>query len=278
MRIQISVIVPCYNQGIFLNEALQSVFDQTYFDWECIIVNDGSTDNTQEIAELWVKKDRRFSCITQLNSGLCAARNAGIEKAIGVYILPLDADDKIGRDYLQLAMQAFEKEPSLKLVYCKAEKFGFESGSWILEDFSLKALATENMIFCSAVYKKEDWLAIGGYDKNMKFGLEDWEFWISLLKNGGRLLCLEYIGFFYQVKPISMVKLLDQEKRKYLFNYLSVKHADFFVNQLGSFQQLIMDRDRSEANFYAKTKSRKFIVDFITVTFFSFSIFKKYKK
>ena len=63
MNILVSIIVPCYNQSHFLNESLQSVLDQTYVDWECIIVNDGSLDNTESIAKQWCEKDNRFRIV-----------------------------------------------------------------------------------------------------------------------------------------------------------------------------------------------------------------------
>jgi glycosyltransferase involved in cell wall biosynthesis len=88
----VSIIVPCFEQAQYLDEALLSVLDQTYTHWECIIVNDGSSDNTEEIAKRWVEKDGRFLLINKNNEGVCIARNTAIEKAKGVYILPLDAD------------------------------------------------------------------------------------------------------------------------------------------------------------------------------------------
>lgn len=106
----ISVIVPCYNQAQFLDECLQSVLEQTYQNWECIIVNDGSPDNTEEVALEWTKKDVRFIYLKKDNGGLSSARNAGIEKAKGEWILPLDCDDKIGNQYLELASAEFNKD------------------------------------------------------------------------------------------------------------------------------------------------------------------------
>lgn len=94
----ISVIVPCYNQGVFLNDALQSIADQTYQYWECIIINDGSEDNTEKTAIEWTKKDTRYKYFYQQNRGLSAARNKGLQEATGEYIQFLDADDMIAAD------------------------------------------------------------------------------------------------------------------------------------------------------------------------------------
>ena len=91
----ISVIVPCYNQAQYLDECLQSVLDQTYQNWECIIVNDGSPDHTEEVANKWLEKDPRFRYIDKENGGLSSARNAGLKEAKGEWIQFLDCDDKI---------------------------------------------------------------------------------------------------------------------------------------------------------------------------------------
>ena len=91
----ISVIVPCYNQAQYLDDCLQSVLDQTHQDWECIIVNDGSPDNTEEVAKKWLAKDSRFKYLYKENGGLSSARNAGIKDSIGQFIFFLDCDDKI---------------------------------------------------------------------------------------------------------------------------------------------------------------------------------------
>ena len=90
---KVSVIVPCYNQGEYLADALESVLYQTFTDWECIIVNDGSSDNTEEVANKFCELDKRFKYISQTNQGVSAARNNGIKASSGTYILPLDGDD-----------------------------------------------------------------------------------------------------------------------------------------------------------------------------------------
>ena len=91
-------------------------------------------------------------------------------------------------------------------MYCKAEKFGIEIGLLNLKLFSLENLAINNMIFCSDIYRKIHWSKLGGYDEEMRYGLEDWDFWISLLKDGGKVICLDYLGFYYRTKSDSMLK------------------------------------------------------------------------
>lgn len=197
-KLLVSIIVPCFNQGQYLGETLQSVLDQTYSNWECLIVNDGSNDNTEEIAKKWCALDSRFSYYNKENGGLSSARNFGISKASGIYILPLDSDDKIECTYLQKAIKAFKEDNELKLVYCRVSYFGAKEIEWVLDPYSFNELLINNMIFCSAVFKKEDFIKIKGYSENLKFGLEDWDLWIRLLNPNGKVFKIPEILFFYR--------------------------------------------------------------------------------
>lgn len=272
-KTSVSIIVPSYNQAQYLDECLQSVLNQSYSNWECIIVNDGSPDDTEQIAIKWTTKDKRFKYYNKVNEGVSSARNFGIEKSIGEFILPLDADDKISTDYIDLSIAAFQENSSLKIVYCKAEKFGDEVGLWILDSFSLYNLSIKNMIFCSALFRKKDWELVGGYDVNMIHGIEDWEFWIAILKNGGQVKCLNCIGFYYRVKKVSRQKLFDKNKYDHSINYISIKHADFFANQHGNSIQLYRE------NIELKKFHSKVVSSFLYKTYkFPLFLYKKLSK
>lgn len=275
MNNKISIIVPCYNQAQYLDECLQSVLAQTYENWECIIVNDGSPDDTEVVAKKWVEKDNRFQYLYKKNGGLSSARNAGITIAKGIYILPLDADDKIASNYCELAIQEFINDADLKLVYCLAEKFGDEQGLWQLPEFSMQAMAKNNIIFCTAFFKKTDWVEVGGYDENMIYGLEDWEFWISILKSGGRVKRVDAICFFYRVKSFSMAKDLDVNKTEFLNSYVNRKHIDFFLTHLGSYQKVLKELTIKDFEFKNKLKNKRFVLDIFFKTFFGFTLFNK---
>lgn len=199
----ISIIVPCFNQGEFLEETLTSIFAQSYQNWECVIVNDGSSDQTEEIALTWCQKDVRFIYYPQANQGVSVARNNGINKSSGLYILPLDADDIIHEHYLAQAILAFENNQNLKLVYCNCRKFGLENESLNLRKYNYKDLLLDNMIFCSAMFKKADFDKTDGYDKDMHNGLEDWEFWIRFLDDKSQVLKLDQEYFFYRIRAHS---------------------------------------------------------------------------
>lgn len=236
----ISIIVPCYNQSPYLDECLQSVLDQTYQKWECIIVNDGSPDNTEEVALAWAKKDSRFKYYKKENAGVSSARNFGIEKAQGNWILPLDGDDKIAEQYLELAAQTFPENPDI--VYCKGSFFGIINDPFILDTFSYEGLLLNNLIFCSAFYKKEAWQKTDGYDTNLIHGFEDWEFWIELLKSSDKkVICLDYPGFYYRRKESSRDVEINKhiERKEAAFNYIFFKHQNEYFKTFGTYFDLV---------------------------------------
>jgi glycosyltransferase involved in cell wall biosynthesis len=162
----ISVITPCYNYAHFLPETAASVLQQKYSHLEYIIVNDGSSDTTEEVAKHYCKLDGRVKYINQENQGLPAARNTGISKATGKYILPLDADDTISPNYAAKAVEVLENSPNTGIVYCVTRFFGSMTGIFNLPPYSLSEMLINNLIPHAGFFRKEDWVASGGYNTN----------------------------------------------------------------------------------------------------------------
>ena len=230
----ISVIVPCYNQGIYLKETIQSALASTYRPLEIIIINDGSTDDSLELARVLETQHPEVRVIDQANGGVTKARNTGIAAAQGEYILPVDGDDLISPTYIEQGLAILSSRPEVKVVYCQAEKFTETTRKpWKLKPFSLQQLAKDNMIFVSALFRKTDALAVGGFSEDMQLGREDWEFWIKLLKNGGEVVQLPEVGFYYRLTPNSKRKKTGgTDFKKARIAYLNAKHADFFEREL----------------------------------------------
>lgn len=225
----VTIVVPCYNQAQYLSEALESVLCQTYQNWECIIVNDGSTDHTKVVSLKYTKKDARFTYIEQKNSGLSAARNFGIKQGHGTYILPLDADDRIAPQYIEIAIKSFLSNERLKIVYCRAAYFGRRRGEWHLPSFSLERMLGQNCIFCSAFYKRTDFERVGGYNSQMKGGYEDWDFWLSILEMEGDVFRIDRVLFYYRIRKRSMVRKLDLARIKMLRRKIWENHRDLYA-------------------------------------------------
>ena len=108
----ISIIVPVYNVEKYLDECIQSIVSQSYTDWECILIDDGSTDKSGDICDQWTKQDQRIKVIHQKNQGVSIARNQGIDKAKGEYITFIDSDDWVDSEYLQTLFQPTLKQPT----------------------------------------------------------------------------------------------------------------------------------------------------------------------
>ena len=209
---KVSVVIPCYNLGAYLDEAVAAVLAQTFTDFEILVVNDGSTDpdTCRLLADYNMPKTR---VIHTENSGVSAARNRGIEEASGEYILPLDADDLIMPDYLRLAVEKLNKFSKVGIVYGVAEYFGEIAEPMMLPDYSPSAILWENSIFSSAVFRKDDRVRAGKYRTEMLKGWEDWDFWLSLVELGGEVVRLPDLVLQYRVRADSRdrsLKLYDK--------------------------------------------------------------------
>ena len=202
---RVSVIIPCYKQAKYLPETLDSVLSQTYNDWECIMVNDGSPDNTEEVAKMYCKEDNRFKYLYQENQGPATARNNGIKASSGEYILPLDSDDLISPTYIEKAVAYLDTHSDVKLVYSRTELFSeterreCDMGKYTYKDF----LLAECLIFSASIYRKVDYDKTIGYNPNMIYGIEDWDFWLSLLKKEDIVFRIDEVLFYYRVKEKS---------------------------------------------------------------------------
>lgn len=238
----VSVIIPCYKQAVFLPEALESLLLQTYPRWEAIVVNDGSPDDTEEVALKYAAKDSRIHYLSQNNQGVSAARNKGIEQAKGELILPLDADDWIKPTYIEKAVKVFQNQPETTLVYC-LQCSEFEEKFPSPRYAGYKKLLMYNSIFCSAIFRKSDCLAIDGYDEKMTWGLEDWEFYIRLLNEQSIVHQIQEPLFFYRIKEESRNTIANLHIHE-LYLYIYKKHLDIYGKWYDDPISLLHNQDR----------------------------------
>ena len=248
----ISVVVPCYKQSHFLAENLQSVLDQTFEDWECIIVNDGSPDNTEEIAQEWCRKDHRFKYLKKENGGLPSARNAGIALSEGKYILPLDSDDKIHSRYLEKICKAFSENPEVKVVTSRIQLFGASNKELKLPDYSYKKILVRNCFGHCSAFKKDSWKEVNGYDENMK-SFEDWEFWIRILDGNSKVFKIPELMFIYRKHfegSMSNKFALDPDFYFGLYDYVFQKHREiyrkYFPNPIIAYNENLILKEFNE--------------------------------
>ncbi|WP_338226085.1 glycosyltransferase family A protein [Algoriphagus confluentis] len=232
---KVSVIIPVFNGEKYLAETIQSALNSIHRPLEIIIVNDGSTDSSEQIAESFRQKHPSIlQVINQANAGVSAALNTGGRFASGDYFFPLGADDLISQDYLSQASAVLDARPEVKVVYCEAEKFGeFGRKPWKLKPFSISLLARDNMIFACSLVRRVDWERVGGFSEDMIMGREDWEFWIKILKDGGEVVKLPILGFHYRIHSGSKRKKTGTtQKKRERIAYLNAKHPEFFEREL----------------------------------------------
>lgn len=187
MKPLISVIIPAYNQGRFLGDAVRSVLNQTYASLEVIVVDDGSTDDTADVARSF--KDRRLCYVYQDNRGLSGARNTGIRQARGTYISYLDSDDLFLPRKLALLLRKIEEEPALGFVAGQAVPINAE-GAPVGEVFAKeppqdpKDLLLNNPFHVGSVLVSMDWQRrVGFFDESLR-SYEDWDMWLRLALAG----------------------------------------------------------------------------------------------
>ncbi|MFD1014621.1 glycosyltransferase family 2 protein [Winogradskyella rapida] len=237
--INVSIIIPCYNSQRTLEDTLQSVIDQNYNAWEAIMVNDGSPDNLEEIALKWTEKDHRFKYYKKTNGGLGSARNYGISKAVGSYILPLDSDNKVRPEFVRNAISILNNESNIGVVYGDAMYFGEKSGIWNVGDFDLFKMLNHNYIDACAVIRKSLFDIIGGYEENLPYqGHEDWDFWLSIMKTDFSFFYLNKITFDYRVSNSSMIKSFNDDMMQENLDYIKQKHYQLYIK---AYQKLLKE-------------------------------------
>lgn len=200
---KVSVVIPCFNQGQFLEETLSSVFLQSYKSWEVIIVDDGSTDS--ETRGFLDQIDwPRIRMIRQRNRGLPAARNAGISEARGEFIVPLDADDQLEPEYFHAMVSTLDGHKEAAFAHCWATLFGDLDYVWVPRPYNPFLLLLSNSVIGCVLMRKQAWDAVGGYDETMLDGNEDWELWIRMMENGWGAVEVRDPLFRYRKHGVSM--------------------------------------------------------------------------
>lgn len=227
---KVSVIIPCFNQELYIEETVKSVLAQTYPEIEIIVIDDCSTDNSTQIVNNLISKNKNITLIkNQSNMGVIFSRNNGISNAAGEYILPLDGDDKIAPSYIEKAVKILESDETIGMVYCKSRFFGLKNKKCKIKPFSIDEILHKNCIFVTALFRKSTWEKVGGFKEYMKYGLEDWDFWLSVLENGLRPYCINEILFFYRKQNNSRNNTFANRQYE-LWQNIIKNHLDLYLS------------------------------------------------
>lgn len=252
MKGTVSIIIPCYNAEKYIAETIQSVMNQTYTNWEMIIINDGSTDNSVTILNQFLKEDNRIQLINKSNSGVSDTRNKGLEIAQGDFVTFLDADDvwyitnlekkvnflvSIGYDVVYSYCQLIDEyaEPIDSILKG-------ENNLKIADFLSLKA--NYNTAPSGVLFRKEVLQKIGGFDVNLSNNA-DQDILIQSLANGFKIGVIPEVLWNYRVHATNMSKNVDllEKDSIYLFKKCEKQqlfHSYWFKQQCFSNLYLIL--------------------------------------
>lgn len=240
----VTVIVPCYNYAHFLGETLDSVLAQTYTNWECLIIDDGSTDRTKEVAEHYCQKDKRFRYIYQSNQGLSAARNKGIDEAKGEFIQFLDSDDLITSEKLRHQVTSFSSNEQVDMIYSNynlmtadgSKRWGVEATNWIVmkhqpfNEFLHYWEKGFTIPIHAYLFKRSCFNKWGKFDVTLPTH-EDLALQFNFSLHGAQYKMLDEVSSIYRVHASSMAKDFTKMHKGYLMTLIAVmKHPNATAN------------------------------------------------
>jgi len=239
-QFKVSIIIPCYNDGNFLPDVLGSIVPETMqYPTEVLVVNDGSTnEETLEILDGITIEHPHVRVLHKPNGGLSSARNFGVSKSIGEFILPLDSDDLLEPDFVNAAAKHLIDHPDSDIVFGNRRHFQDEDKVWIANYDPIQQVYV-NQLPATAMYRRTTFEKIGGYDESMKLGYEDWEFWLHAMSKGCRFHKLEMISYHYRIRKESMVRSVTVQHHDQITRYIRIKHLDFVTtNYIGLRREL----------------------------------------
>ena len=247
----LSVIIPCYNSGAFLLEALESIdrsSNLSKYNFETIIVNDGSTD--PYTCELLNSLSVKCRILAQNNAGPGAARNTGMKASKGKYILFLDSDNRLLPGFIDTCLTTLLNEKA-DMVYCQPLFFGDTSEyRFKTRKFDLNDILRDNYIDTCSIITRDVWNETGGFDESpIVIGYEDWEFWIRLGATGYKFHFIDRPLYEYRVSKESLISSKNSlSNRQEVLRYLYSKHIDTIISSYDAMvhEKKVFQNDRNK--------------------------------
>ncbi|WP_238916670.1 glycosyltransferase [Clostridium sp. YIM B02555] len=226
----LSIIIPYYNLGEYLPETLENALSIDYDNYEIIIVNDGTNDENsiKVLDEIRVRSNPKIRIVDIQNGGLANARNVGAKEAKGEFIAFLDADDLISSDFYGKAIKMLNSYDNISFVYSWVRYFGGTRGVWPTFNTEFPYFLGMNMLTAFVVVRKVDFIKYGSNRKEMEYGMEDYEGWVSMCENGCSGVSIPETLVQYRVRAESMSRQFNRDMVIYLLDKLSSSHPKLF--------------------------------------------------
>lgn len=222
----VSVVIPYYNDGLYIEETVNSMLNQTYTNIEIIIINDGSTDEFS-IEKLANFDNPKIRIINQQNAGGAAARNTGFQNSSSQYVLTLDGDDMFEENFLEKAITVLEKNTNIAAVSSWVKGFGESEFVWKAEGGTIKNFVNDNQSVACALIRKSVWQEVDGYSEEFRNAYEDWDFWLRVTNLGYEVYTLQEPLFLYRQKK-SSTRLDTENNHLESYKNLILKNKDIF--------------------------------------------------
>jgi glycosyltransferase involved in cell wall biosynthesis len=241
----VSFIIPYYNAGTTIQETIDSIYNQSYLNYDVWLINDGSTDtfSIEKLKEF--EGNEKINILHQENAGPSVAKNHGVSASKGEFLCFLDADNLLLENYVSEALLAIELKKDIDVVYSDFLNFGDYHGIHLSMKIDYFKILIGNPIDNCVIIKKESFLSVKGFDEYLsKIGLEDWELWINLLKNGKKFHYINKVHFKYRVLKNSRTQMSANLKIKIISDYIYKKHSDFLsekYNELFYLQKMTVE-------------------------------------
>ena len=234
----VSVVIPCYNAGKWIDRAIASIKAQDFTDYELIVVDDASNDSlTKEKIAAYQQDPTIRVLVNEQNKGPGTSRNRAVRAAQGRYIATLDADDYYEPTFLGKAVPVMEKRDKVGIVYSYAQFFEGKDLRFMHPYVTMTKELFKNRINASCLFRKKCFDACGGYDE--KLLLEDWDFWIHIIALGWKAHCIREFLFFYRVQKDSRIsRAFNQPKVHFLGLY--EKHRTLYAKHFWNLAWIAM--------------------------------------
>ena len=260
MNSLISIILPCYNDADFIDQAVKSALNQTYNNKEIIVVDDGSDEKTKAVLKIIEPKIDLL--LIQDNKGQSSARNNGINAARGEYILVLDSDDYFEPEFCEKASRTMDLNPEIKIISCWFKRI---QNSKVIDVFKpgggdIVNFLQFNQAPGSVMFRKVDWKSVNGYDESMRKGFEDWDFYIRLIQEGGIAHIIPEVLFNYRMRSDSTTSRANKIKYD-LLSVLYLKHKTLYCKYYESTIDHLLGRiQREETEKIKNTRRLEFVL------------------
>lgn len=259
----VSLIIPVYNRENLISNTLESIKEQSYLNWECIIVDDGSKDNTLEIIEEFVKKDARFKLFSRPQNapkGANSCRNYGFIKSKGAFVNWFDSDDTMHQDFITKKLAAFVIDKEADFVLSKTVRIEknkqsvFESRTNLtnnlLEDYITRKVS---WYMPDGMFRKEFFKAENFFDKYLKGG-QDRDFYISVLIKNPKVVLLDFYATFYLIHNESISeKLYRKSNENYNYNF---SHLESLIKQVNNLKKANLFSDCLKDHYFIEIKKK----------------------